>query len=205
MESCVQYIGTCCSKGKQKIPNVISAVCENAASIYCSTQQHWMNTNKEQTNQQNVPTKASLCTAHFWPFCWFSMSKWTVALLQDRDIHRLSGHSCALQPIHSTRNYIFQLSVARWWKYIGGMRMCEETQSAQSRARKHAIKVSFIETRLLTYMLCFWYCSYFFKELDSGCLFIICVRFHIFLEAQCCCINYSFNWVIYKYIKLKIS
>lgn len=70
-------------------------------------------------------------------------------LLQDRDIHRPSGHSCALQPIHSTRrNYIFQLSAARWWKYIGGKRMCGETQSAQSRAHKLAIKVNFIEITL---------------------------------------------------------
>ncbi len=134
-------------------------------------------------------------------------------LLQDRDIHRPSGHSCALQPIHSTRrNYIFQLSAERWWKYIGGKRMCGETQSAQSRAHKHAIKVNFIEItflkrnqRLLTFVLCFLWFSRFYEEFDPGCLFVICVKFHIFLEAQRCCINYAFNWAIYKYTKLKIS
>lgn len=72
------------------------------------------------------------------------------AFLQDRDIHRPSGHPRSLQPTHSTRrNYIFQLSVARWWKHIGGKEkksMCGETQTAQSRAHKHSIKANFIET-----------------------------------------------------------
>lgn len=94
------------------------------------------------------------------------------ALLQERDIHRPSGRSCALQPIHSTRrNYIFQLSAAIWWKYIGGKRMCGETQSAQHRAHKHTIKVNFIEItfskhnqKLLTF------CARFWRFGKSGCV-----------------------------------
>lgn len=68
--------------------------------------------------------------------------------------------------------------------------MCGETQSAQSRAHKHAIKVNFIELtflkrnqRLLTFVLGL---AAFFEVLDPACLFVICVKIHIFLEAQRC-------------------
>lgn len=95
----------------------------------------------------------------------------------------------------------------------GKMRMCGDPHSAQRRAHKHAIKVNFIEItfskhsrRLLTFVrFVFGTLAAFCEELDLGYLFVICVKFHIFLEAQHCCINYSFNWAIYKYTKLKIS
>jgi len=111
------------------------------------------------------------------------------ASLQDRDVDRHSGRPVARQPIRSTRrNYIFQLSAGGWWKYIGSKRMCRETQSAESRAHKPAIKVNFIEItfskpnqRLLTFGLCLWRRSFFCTEPDLGCLFAICVKFHIFL------------------------
>lgn len=129
-------------------------------------------------------------------------------LLQDRGIHRPSRRSCALQPIHPTRrNYIFQLSAAGWWEYIGGERMRGETQSAC----KRAVKVNFKEITFLKPNQRLWtfFCALVFPMVyplfDPGCLFVICVKTHIFLEAQCCCINCGFNWMIHKYTKLKIS
>lgn len=90
---------------------------------------------------------------------------------------------------------------------LAGESMCGATQSA----RKRAVKVNFKEITFLKPNQRLWtfFCALVFPMVyplfDPGCLFVICVKTHIFLEAQCCCINCGFNWMIHKYTKLKIS
>lgn len=129
------------------------------------------------------------------------------ALLQDR--HTSPKWTIMCSPTHSVQQEKKIPFSNRLQQNDGstlGARGCRETQSAQSRGRKHAIKVHFIEITLLKVQSqTFDLCALFLVAPRFLCLFVICVKFHIFLEAQCSCINYSFNWAIHKYTKLKIS
>lgn len=122
--------GTQCSheskKKKKKFLQTVKMLLLQLPSI----QKHWLDTHKG--SARAFLLRPPLCCTLFDLSADLACPCGQCVSLQDRDIHRPGGRSCALPPIHSTRrNYIFQLSAVGWWKHTGGKRMCGETLSRE--------------------------------------------------------------------------
>lgn len=130
-----------------------------------------------------------------------------------RQRHTLPKQKIVCSPTHSfgEKKLHFPIVCGNMMEVHWGQRMRRETQSAQSAQTYHESEFHrniVFKAQSKTSDPCALFSvvqTLFTEELYPGCSFVTCVKFHIFLEAQHCCINYGFNWAIYKYTKLKIS
>lgn len=114
--------------------NVISPFCKNAiASIAFNTKKHCLDTHMK--TGKTLLWRPPFLLQIVWHFCELSMSLWTVCFAPRQTYSTSPKWTIMCSPTHSIqqeKNYIFQVSAAKWWKYIGGKGMYRNTVSTES-------------------------------------------------------------------------